>query len=170
MWIQCLITVLRQFFKSLCTTKQSEGKHICCALITDYYNPMNKHLSCQHLQHNLFLMIVILFAFRLSPFFMSSSHSHVFPIKREKSCSGRPAGHVVWGRHRLTTTSWLYKSGWGGFFICHPPYISFFPHLSRHPPPNTVQCRQKYQQFDLTSLACCDSHILETTASQEVHY
>lgn len=50
MWFQCLITVLRQFFKSICTTKQPDGKYICCALITDYYNPMNRHLSCQHLQ------------------------------------------------------------------------------------------------------------------------
>lgn len=53
MWIQCLITVLRQFFKSICTTKHSDGKRICCALITDYYKPMNKHLSCQHLQYEL---------------------------------------------------------------------------------------------------------------------
>lgn len=53
MWFKCLITVLRQFFTFICTTKQSDGKCIFCALITDYYNPMNKHLSCQHLQNKL---------------------------------------------------------------------------------------------------------------------
>lgn len=53
MWIQCLITGLGQFLKSICTTKQSDGKRIYCALIRDYYNPMNKHLSCQHLQYEL---------------------------------------------------------------------------------------------------------------------
>lgn len=41
----------------------------------------------------------------------------------EKLLTGHPAGHMVWGRHHLTTTSWLYKSGWGAFLHVIPLYI-----------------------------------------------
>lgn len=52
---QCLITILRQFFKSALQNALmgKKKRSICCALITDYYNPMNKHLSCQHLRYEL---------------------------------------------------------------------------------------------------------------------
>lgn len=91
MWIQCLITVLRQFFKSICTTKQSDGKHICCALITDYYNPMNKHLSCQHLWCELLPHDYdAIWIFHCMHFSCQKSHSHVF-----YSSNGRKAAHRV---------------------------------------------------------------------------
>lgn len=98
-------------------------KMLCCALITDYYNPMNKHLSCQHPQYELLPRDCD--AIWISPhaiFHVKKSVSHVLIIKCEKSCSGHSAGHGIWRGHNLTTTSWLYKS----IFACHPPLFFFF--------------------------------------------
>ena len=89
---------------------------------------------------------------------------------RKAARGGVLPGHGVWGRHRLTTTSRLHKSGWGPFLHVIPPSISFSPHLSRHPPAPTVQCRQKKntKKFYWTELVFCDRDTLGTTACQEV--
>lgn len=40
----------------------------------------------------------------------------------ERLLTGHPADHGVWGKHHLTTTSRLYKSGWGTFLhVIHLP-------------------------------------------------
>lgn len=63
-------------------------KNICCALIADYHNPVNKHLSCQHLQYELLLHDCD--AIWISPhaiFHVKKSLSHVLLIKCDKTCS-----------------------------------------------------------------------------------
>lgn len=56
----------------------------------------------------------------------------------EKLLSGHPAGHSVWSRHDLTTTSWAYKADCGSFlhvilplyFACHIcPVILHLPQI-----------------------------------------
>lgn len=63
-------------------------KSICCALITDYYNRMNKHLSCQLLRYE--LLPGGCDAIWISPhatFDVKKSPSNEWPVKCEKSCS-----------------------------------------------------------------------------------
>lgn len=112
MWFQCLITVLRQFFKSICTTKQSDGKRICCALITDYYNPMNKHLSCQHLQNK--LLPLDCDPICISPcaiFHVKKSSSCGFLIKCE-TLTRRPTRDRLCLSVLTRTFINIYESGW----------------------------------------------------------
>lgn len=131
MWFQCLITILRQFFKSICTTKQSDGKCICCALITDYYNPMNKHLSCQHLQYE--LLPPDCDPICISPhaiFHVKKSLSCVLLIKCEKSASrGVPSTtRYDRGRRNLTATSRVYEVNPAEDHVCisSPPHPRSF--------------------------------------------
>lgn len=143
MWIQCLITVLRQFFKSICTTKQSDGKRICCALITDYYNPMNKHLSCQHLQYE--LLPHDCDAIWISPHaicHVKKSLSHVLLIRREKGCS---QGILL---ATDSEAAWVSKAGWGPFLHVIP--LSLF---SFHICPVTLHLPQNAKnRFNLTCI------------------
>lgn len=154
MWFQCLITILRQFFKSICTTKQSDGKCICCALITDYYNPMNKHLSCQHLQYE--LLPPDCDPICISPhaiFHVKKSLSRVLLIKCEKSASRGVTSTTRYdrGRRNLTATSRVYEVNLAEDHVCisSPPSLFFFTHLSRHPPLHSAQSKQKCQKLDL---------------------
>lgn len=80
---------------------------------------------------NYFLMIVMLFESHHMLFFMSKSHSHMsYSSNVRKAAHIYPAGDRVWGRHHLTTTSWLYKSGWGPFLHVIPH--SFLSSTSRY--------------------------------------
>lgn len=143
MWFQCLITILRQFFKSICTTKQSDGKCICCALITDYYNPMNKHLSCQHLQYE--LLPPDCDPICISPhaiFHVKKSLSRVLLIKCEKSdLRGVDVDHKVWKRqtqfNRNIPGIWG-KSGWRPCLHIIPPFALFL--YTFVPSSSTSQC------------------------------
>lgn len=104
---QCLITVLRQFFKSICTTKCSDGGKKAFSvpwlqiITTQWTNICLVNISGM----NYFLMIVMLFEFHRMLLFMSKSHSQITHQTWEKLLTGHPAGHRIWGTHNFTAPS-----------------------------------------------------------------
>lgn len=121
MWIQCLITVLRQFFKSICTTNHSDGKKtktFAVLWLQIIRNQWTNMCYVNIFDMSCFLMIVMLFEFHHIFFSMSKSHSPVSLSKQQ--LTDHPAGQTI-STHHLGSTN-----------------PSFFFYLFwHHPPPTT---------------------------------
>lgn len=80
MWIQCLITVLRQFFKSICTTNHSDGKKpktFAVLWLQIIRNQWTNMCYVNIFDMSCFLMTVMLFEFH---------HILFFHVKKPLSC------------------------------------------------------------------------------------
>lgn len=116
---------------------KKKKKSISCALITDYYNPMSKHLSCQHLRYE--LLPHDCDAIWISPHATSyvkkslSNHSsNVRKAAHRASCRPQDLRYAQFHR-----TIWGLKSRLRNISACHPLLLFFLPLLPRHPPPPT---------------------------------
>lgn len=130
---QCLITVLRQFFKSICTTKCSDGEKKAFAvpwlqiITTQWTNICLVNISGMHY----FLVVVMLFEFHHMLLLMPKSHrqmndpSNVRKAARRASCWPQDLTYAQF--HRAV---WGLKGHLKSISACHPVLL-FFPLLSR---------------------------------------